>query len=1315
MHSRRRSLLSLLLVGPALAAAVQAQGGQPSISWTGAFSSSWHSPLNWSPAVVPTAGDNVAIFQGINQPDTFLTDAACRDLVVHAGASLTLDSGYDLEVHGGFVYIDGALTAAAGSEVALQAFDTHVAGVGSATFADLVIHGSAVLDLGATVTDKLELESGASLTTPFSQDVQGDVVLGSQASWDLSYANHTVGGNWTSSGGLATGLSGWIELAGSGSVIDTGAGGISNAFVTGSVQLLDAVFPNNLLVFGQAIVPFGGHTEVLGALNVQGGGELVVSPAAELVLPDQTATIHDTGQLSVTGLAGLPALVRAGGSAGFDLRVEGTLLAFDFEFEGPGPGGVVIPAQANVIDLSNGVFSSPSPVPGSALLDIQRSVPSSFPSLAFQDVLGLGTYGVRTLGGSSITFPGSTGALAGKDKADNPFSLLEFGLSYTITNGIVELTVREDPKFGLVHESVRNLTLTPPAPAPDVPDGVVLFPTDSWKVTLRDKLFGGPAAPYSCGPTSDGLVHVRPSSVPSADCIVACDGGPAADALSATWALDLAELHASDALVDPDLGAFPTAGTLHITVTYECRDDNDFVSGNLAVRVDAPGAELSVYRVELLTGIEIGDAPDAQVLAAPWYFGAALRDPLSSEIVALSDCSADARLSDPELGKSVATHPGVMAMQFLAYYESDDPGADMFYWATHDTGNHLKPFFLYSLSYDDAPGLGFGTQYYPEDNLVVTGMEAAEGITLPFDVTLTATQGDWFDAAQRYRAWVEAAGLLPPKPGDPASLFSEAVRTAPALGVVTLSRCDLVDGGPALAPNENQDVPKHYPSFADWQPEWDGLKAYFGVDSIVSRVFFWDHNSFDASFLDWFPIRAEFLDGQLASDPWAPYFHPLIVDENSASYASSYIPELFGGSLAPFTIKDEFGADHANVLPAMGKLNPACGVYPKTDWQQQVLCPAALLDPMNPASPSIVYLYAQAVLDRMDAPAYAGAGPMGYHGLYLDEYHHLERICYDPGHGHPVGNGADLVDYKQIFAWLIKNRLRLKDPEAFLWIESASEKYLRYVEVCNTRYSTVYGSESPYDQVPMFQAVYNEYQRFAKNFPVNRAWTEDPPKSEMLDARNAFARHAHESGEVPLGTELPQKLLVQNMADKPHFAQTVEMIRRFVQVLKTTEAGDLLRFGRRFRDPKAELTPVPLPTLGPSGWEGVPAGSLPIDFRGGPILEPPGDANGALGPAVYVSASGEPGARIGLLFVNWTAYGDDAAAPEKAVDDPGTYNVRLTIDPEEYGFTSADHGDLVLTNVATGTSTSLPWFGGEASFEQEVPAVNAVMLVLERD
>ncbi|MEM7307313.1 MAG: hypothetical protein AAF682_11615 [Planctomycetota bacterium] len=861
-----------------------------------------------------------------------------------------------------------------------------------------------------------------------------------------------------------------------------------------------------------------------------------------------------------------------------------------------------------------------------------------------------------------------------------------------ISNGTVDLTVTPDPEYGLVTDHLVNLSVTGPA-GPG--DGVFFAPTDLWKITFRNRDFtdyepplwdpcDGGLSSDPCNPPADGLIHVRASDVAAMPTLSVGPDPLHPTELRARW-----QVHAGaiESIADADTGTFDLE-PFEVEVIYETKGNNDFVGVRLNAKLTNTNTRLSIYRIELRTAAELTGTPQNQVLSMPWYFGVLVPDPLNAPELDLANCYADVRLSDPEHGKAVPTHPGVYSMQWMSYYQTEDAENDLLFWGTRDTGNHIKPYALYR----ETDAIGFGVQYQPPDNLTVTGQESEDGVTMPFEVVMTALKGDWYDAAQYYRQWaINPAWTWIPNaaPGEPGSSFSDAMFRAQALGTVALGNCA---GG----------TTKDYSNFQYWSEEWAGYRSYFGLDPVhglIGRPWFWDYNSFDAAFGDWFPTRTDFLgELQEVSYPWAPYFHPLIIDPDSTEAAASTIPEVSGEDLSNYVVRDEFGQPHEACIQAVPK-TVGCSST-EVPFRQQVLCAAAVPAGLSPEN-TLPLLYSKSVLGRLDSDVKAWMGAMS--GVYLDEYHHIERVCYadhgNPDAHPPGGDGSYFIDGKQALTVLLKQWMttELGIAEPYLWIESASEPYVAFVEACNLSYGGIFGvalEAGSVRRAPLFQTVYNEFQRFPSVLPVNLPLpfsAPDYPKN-MAISRHHLARFSYESGEIPLGTVLEPSLLADKLSDGP-YSMAVNMVRDISEELKTDEARDLMRFGQRFRDPAVASVFVP-----PSG------GGVPVALQE--------EDEDLTFPPVYASACGRAGERIGVLLVNWTAVTDLLVAPGLIESSlPGDQRVTVTLEPESYGFAPA--ATLSLRDVKTGVTTTVPWGGGDLTLTRDLPELSGTLLVLE--
>ena len=96
------------------------------------------------------------------------------------------------------------------------------------------------------------------------------------------------------------------------------------------------------------------------------------------------------------------------------------------------------------------------------------------------------------------------------------------------------------------------------------------------------------------------------------------------------------------------------------------------------------------------------------------------------------------------------TYPGSVSMQFMAYY--NEYGG--LYVATHDENGYMKAF-----------------EYHPYDGGVCIELRhftdgAEKEYKMQYEIVTGVFEGNWQDAAQIYRSWIEATDMLPQKISD---------------------------------------------------------------------------------------------------------------------------------------------------------------------------------------------------------------------------------------------------------------------------------------------------------------------------------------------------------------------------------------------------------------------------------------------------------------------------------------------------------------------------------------------------------------------
>lgn len=292
-----RNLSSPCLVGLAICVLSVTSFGQS--TWTGSQNNDWDNANNWSPAGVPTSGTDVIVASAANQPSSYLVGPECNDLTIQSGATLTLGSGFDLEVNGDLT-IDGTLTiSSSSSEIA-------VAGgfINNGTFT----HGSSMVELTGTgsvggssaVTFNELVISGGTRTATAGCTVLGDITVEGGSAFNISNATHSIGGNWVSSApGVTVTGTGTIQFTGSG-LLTTGANSVPNVSITGGTRSVNAcTVTGNLTMTAGALQILDNAT-----LTVNGNASLIGGTIGWTSSFAGLETLHVDGNIICTATAG---------------------------------------------------------------------------------------------------------------------------------------------------------------------------------------------------------------------------------------------------------------------------------------------------------------------------------------------------------------------------------------------------------------------------------------------------------------------------------------------------------------------------------------------------------------------------------------------------------------------------------------------------------------------------------------------------------------------------------------------------------------------------------------------------------------------------------------------------------------------------------------------------------------------------------------------------------------------------------------------------------------------------------------------------
>lgn len=198
------------------------------------------------------------------------------------------------------------------------------------------------------------------------------------------------------------------------------------------------------------------------------------------------------------------------------------------------------------------------------------------------------------------------------------------------------------------------------------------------------------------------------------------------------------------------------AVTLHIDLDHE----DGAIRWTADARLGGSG-DLAIYEMHypVLRTRPIGDRDDDHVLL-PLTGGLELRDPISLEFMP--------RLRSKPLGKASNFHyPGYIDSQFLAYYDGS-AGADKktggLYMAAEDPGGYTKAVYFRPDKAGETLELLIGHYNFAPDPFENRRKKVADGFAtisigdkLPYAVVTDLFHGDWMDAADLYRGWLDRA------------------------------------------------------------------------------------------------------------------------------------------------------------------------------------------------------------------------------------------------------------------------------------------------------------------------------------------------------------------------------------------------------------------------------------------------------------------------------------------------------------------------------------------------------------------------------
>lgn len=395
--------------------------------------------------------------------------------------------------------------------------------------------------------------------------------------------------------------------------------------------------------------------------------------------------------------------------------------------------------------------------------------------------------------------------------------------------------------------------------------------------------------------------------------------------------------------------------------------------------------------------------PEAMHFVYPSYFGCSRPDPFSA---------ADGR--PRSFGN---TYGGGAHYQFCFMHAPDKPGL---YIETRDSDGRIKEFRFNS----DRGGKSgvFHLNQMPELRMSSTTFAS------PYEVRTTVLEGDWYDAAKRYRGWaIQQPWCRNGKLHENSSVPQWLKECDFAVRLHTWTR-------PKNSRRLSTNVEKaQYLADVLGKPNslgiWYCLTYIPGMDSIGAAN--GDQTNGNAR------SDAVFVDGvKAAMQTFAANNQHIIHYVNSRIFDQS----LKSDHAETQRIRQMVMRDFDGSMQLYGKTYfEGCRVDPR--WQEHLLG-----------------------LIRHTVRTY------GFRGTYLDSFGRGQEFCYAADHGHKVAEDCGSVKGQRIMSTRIKNEMRKYDPNYILCSEASIEQFIDQIDVKLHHYNIFEYS------VPVWAAIYHDYQ-----------------------------------------------------------------------------------------------------------------------------------------------------------------------------------------------------------------------------------------------
>jgi hypothetical protein len=435
------------------------------------------------------------------------------------------------------------------------------------------------------------------------------------------------------------------------------------------------------------------------------------------------------------------------------------------------------------------------------------------------------------------------------------------------------------------------------------------------------------------------------------------------------------------------------APSMRVVVVVSMSDEGQPMS-DWTIALDSTGTlKVEQVRFPRIEGIV---RQQNEELIVPRWMGTLARDPQ----VVLSDTAGKPRRLQYD-------YPGALSLQLVALYARGGAG---FYAATDDTLAYRKSFALWRAE-DDSRGY---EQLHPLEN-----PQLAHGSwSLQYAAVLGTFHGDWYDAAERYRAW------------GTQQRWARDSRLQRGLVPQWLLETGMWVWNRGASPKV--------------LPPARALQDALGLPVSVFWHW-WHHGPYDTSFPDYLPPR----EGTDA-------FMKAVADADAA------------GLHAMVYMNQRLWCTH---MPSWGPRAAAAAVKERNGKIREEVY--NIFDPKPCATMDVTQQYWR---DTYAGIADTVLDTYRIHGIYMDQAV-LSLVCWDPTHGHPLGGGNYWIHGFNALAAQIRANAQPGRP-ILLAGEGAGEPWLPELDLMLTlqvsqeRYSA---PNSGWEPIPLFQSVYHAY------------------------------------------------------------------------------------------------------------------------------------------------------------------------------------------------------------------------------------------------